>query len=61
LKEEAEEEVKPPKEKVEEEIVEERFYTIPLGKAWLMPPNKRAPKAMRIIEGFCKEAYEVGS
>jgi large subunit ribosomal protein L31e len=51
----AEEEVKPPpREKVEEEIVEERFYTIPLGKAWLMPPNKRASKAIRIIRDFIK-------
>jgi len=49
---EAEEEVKPPREEIEEEIVEERFYTIPLGKAWLVPPNKRAPKAIRIIRDF---------
>ncbi len=49
-----EEEVKPPKEEIEEEIVEERFYTIPLGKAWLVPPNKRAPKAIRIIRDFIK-------
>lgn len=42
------------KEEAEEEIVEERFYTIPLGKAWLMPPNKRAPKAMRILRDFVK-------
>lgn len=49
------EEAKPPlKEEAEEEIVEERFYTIPLGKAWLMPPNKRAPKAIRIIRDFVK-------
>lgn len=49
------EEAKPKKkEEFEEEIVEERFYTIPLGKAWLMPPNKRAPKAMRIIKDFVK-------
>lgn len=49
------EEAKPPlKEEAEEEIVEERFYTIPLGKAWLMPPNKRAPKAMRILRDFVK-------
>ena len=51
-----EEEAKPPsrEEKVEEEeeIVEERIYTVPLGKCWIMPPNKRAPKAMRIIRGF---------
>jgi large subunit ribosomal protein L31e len=49
-----EEEVKPPKAEIEEEIVEERFYTIPLGKAWLMPPNKRVPKAIRIIRDFIK-------
>jgi large subunit ribosomal protein L31e len=58
LEEEAEEaeEAKPkPKEEVKEEIVEERFYTIPLGKAWLMPQNKRAPKAMRIIKDFVKK------
>jgi len=50
-----EEEAKPPTKKEkekEEEIVEERIYTIPLGKAWIMPPNKRAPRAMRIIRGF---------
>jgi large subunit ribosomal protein L31e len=50
-----EEEAKPPprEEKVEEEeIVEERIYTVPLGKCWIVPPNKRAPKAMRIIKGF---------
>lgn len=50
------EEAKPSlKEEAEEEIVEERFYTIPLGKAWLMPPNKRAPKAMRILRDFVKK------
>jgi len=49
-----EEKAKPPprEEKVEEEIVEERVYTIPLGKAWIMPPNKRAPRAMRMIRSF---------
>ena len=50
-----EEEAKPPprEEKVEEEeIVEERIYTVPLGKCWIVPPNKRAPKAMRIIRSF---------
>jgi len=55
VKEEEVEEAKPPKEEeVKEEFVEERFYTIPLGKAWLMPPNKRAPKAIRIIRDFVK-------
>jgi large subunit ribosomal protein L31e len=50
----AEEEVKPSprEEKAEEEIVEERIYTIPLDRAWIMPPNKRAPRAIRIIRSF---------
>ncbi|MEM2691047.1 MAG: 50S ribosomal protein L31e [Candidatus Bathyarchaeia archaeon] len=50
------EEAKPPakEEMIEEEIIEERFYTIPLGKAWIVPPNKRAPKAIRIIRDFIK-------
>jgi len=49
-----EEEAKPPprEEKPEEEIVEERIYTIPLSKAWIAPPNKRAPRAVRIIRNF---------
>ncbi|MGQ9506629.1 MAG: 50S ribosomal protein L31e [Candidatus Bathycorpusculaceae bacterium] len=49
-----EEEAKPPlrEGKPEEEIVEERIYTIPLGKAWIGPPRKRAPRAMRIIKSF---------
>lgn len=49
-----EEEVKPPtrEEAIEEEIVEERIYTIPLRKAWIAPRNKRAPKAIRIIKAF---------
>jgi large subunit ribosomal protein L31e len=51
-----EEETKPPprEERVKEEgeIVEERIYTIPLGKVWIMPPNKRAPRAMRMIRSF---------
>ena len=49
-----EEEAKPPekKEKAEEEIVEERIYTIPLAKAWVRPPKKRAPRAMHMIRAF---------
>jgi len=51
--EEAKELPPPREEKVEEEeIVEERVYTIPLGKAWIVPPNKRAPRAMRMIRSF---------
>ncbi len=47
-------EVKKEIEKAEEEIAEERFYTVPLDRAWLVPPNKRAPKAMRILKEFVR-------
>jgi large subunit ribosomal protein L31e len=52
---EAEEEAKPPKRKKkeeEEEFVEERIYTIPLGKAWVRPRKKRAPRAMQMVKAF---------
>lgn len=45
----------PPKKKdkkQDKDIVDERFYTIPLGKALIMPPRKRAPRAMRMIREF---------
>jgi len=45
----------PPKEekaKEEEEIVEERTYTVPLAKAWIVPPNKRASRAIRMLRSF---------
>ena len=48
-------EAKPPREKKaeeEEEIVEEKVYTIPLGKAWIMPSNRRASRAVRMIREF---------
>ena len=48
IKEEKEEKLK----KEEEEIVEERIYTVPLGKAWIMPPHKRTPRAMRMLRIF---------
>jgi large subunit ribosomal protein L31e len=40
------------KELEEEDIVEERFYTIPLRKVWISPRKKRAPKAGRIVKSF---------
>ena len=52
---EEEEETKPrrkKREKEEEEFVEERIYTIPLGKAWVRPPKKRAPRAMHMVKAF---------
>lgn len=52
--EEEKEEAKPPaeKEKPEEEIVEERIYTVPLGKARIVPPNKRTSRAVRMVRIF---------
>jgi large subunit ribosomal protein L31e len=49
---ETEAEEKPKRKKKEEEIVEERFYTIPLQKALIRPPKKRAPRAMQLIKIF---------
>ena len=51
---EEEEEAKPEKKKKgkEEEIVEERVYIIPLGKASIRPPKKRAPRAIQLIREF---------
>ncbi len=40
------------RETMEEGIVEERIYTVPLGKAWVSPRKKRAPRAVRILKGF---------
>jgi hypothetical protein len=50
-----EEKEKPRREKKaeeEEEVVEEKTYTVPLSKAWIMPANKRAPRAMRILRDY---------
>ena len=55
-KEEEEEEAKPKKKKkAEEEIVEERTYIIPLQKAMVRPPKKRAPRAMQLVKIFIKK------
>jgi large subunit ribosomal protein L31e len=48
-----EEEAKPKKKKKEEEeFVEERTYTIPLQRALVRPPKKRAPRAMQLLKAF---------
>jgi large subunit ribosomal protein L31e len=47
------------KEVDEENIVEERFYTIPLGKVWIAPRKKRAPKAARIVKSFVLKHMKV--
>ena len=46
-------------EELEEDIVEERFYTIPLGKAWISKRKKRAPKAARIVRSFVLKHMKV--
>lgn len=58
--EEGEEEAPARRREKEEEFVEERVYTIPLRRAWLMPPNKRAPRAIRMINAFIQRHMKVG-
>ena len=36
----------------EEDIVEERVYTVPLSRAWVSPRKERAPRATRILKAF---------
>ncbi|MEM2914902.1 MAG: 50S ribosomal protein L31e [Candidatus Bathyarchaeia archaeon] len=65
--EEAEEVVEKAKEKIEpekkteakEEIVEERIYTVPFGRAWLAPRKGRSPKAMRMLRSFIKKNMKI--
>jgi large subunit ribosomal protein L31e len=53
-------EAKPKRKKKEvEEIVEEKTYTIPLGKALIMPPRKRAPRAMHMIRAYIVKHMKV--
>ena len=47
------------KDEVDEDIVEERFYTIPLRKAWIVPRKKRAPKAARIVKAFVMKHMKI--
>ncbi len=58
---ETEEAAKPKKKKEEEEIVEEKTYTIPLGKALIMPPRKRSPRAMRMIRAYIVKHMKIPS
>jgi large subunit ribosomal protein L31e len=46
-------------EEDQEDIVEERFYTIPLRNAWISPRKKRAPKAARIVRKFVMKHMKV--
>jgi len=56
---EAEAKPKPEKKKEEEDIVEERVYTVPFGRVWLVPRNRRSPKAMRILRGFIQRHMKI--
>ena len=47
------------KELEEEDIVEERFYTIPLRKVWIAPRKKRAPRAARLVKSFVLKHMKV--
>ncbi len=58
---EEEEEAKPKRKKKEEEIVEERFYTIPLQRALVRPPKKRSPRAMQLIKEFINRHMKVAA
>ena len=51
--------VRKEKEEIHEDIVEERFYTIPLGKAWISTRKKRAPRATRIVKSFVLKHMKV--
>ena len=57
--EEEEEVKKKEKEESEEEIVEERIYTIPLSRAWISPPKRRAPRAVRIVRSFIQKHMKI--
>jgi large subunit ribosomal protein L31e len=43
----------------EEEIVEERIYTIPLSRAWIAPRKKRTPRAMRMVKAFIQKHMKI--
>lgn len=38
----------------EAEPVEERIYTVPLGRAWIAPKYRRAEKAITVLRAFVK-------
>lgn len=46
-------------EKKEKDIVEERFYRVPLRQAWVSPVKRRSPRAMRLLRGFIRRHMKV--
>lgn len=57
--EEVEEKKKREKAPEEEEIVEERIYTIPLRRAWIAPRKKRTPRAVRMVKSFVQRHMKI--
>ncbi|MCL2135224.1 MAG: 50S ribosomal protein L31e [Candidatus Bathyarchaeota archaeon] len=43
---------KPKKKQKDDDIVLERIYTVPLQRALVRPPKKRAPRAMQLLKIF---------
>ncbi|MCL2643398.1 MAG: 50S ribosomal protein L31e [Candidatus Bathyarchaeota archaeon] len=43
---------KPKKKSKDDDIVTERIYTVPLQKALVRPPKRRAPRAMQLLKIF---------
>jgi large subunit ribosomal protein L31e len=39
----------------DEEVIEDRLYTIPLRRAWIGSIRKRTPRALRILREFIKK------
>jgi large subunit ribosomal protein L31e len=39
----------------DEEIVEDRLYTIPLRRAWIGSIKKRTPRALRVLREFVRK------
>jgi len=36
------------------EAAEERIYTVPLGRAWIVPRHRRTEKAVTVLKAFVK-------
>ena len=45
----------------ETEPVEERIYTVPLGRAWIAPRYRRAEKAVSVLRAFVKRHMKPAS
>ncbi|MCW3992920.1 MAG: 50S ribosomal protein L31e [Candidatus Bathyarchaeota archaeon] len=45
----------------ESEPVEERIYTVPLGRAWVAPRYRRAEKAISVLRAFVERHMKPAS